>query len=237
MWQELLPTRTQIRRAHANTSYQPHMTDLEHVLILVFANHLPGMRRLLLTASAHRVPVCIFGLGAAKEISTTGRRMVSIPSDQATKWLNLPMALDAIERLVPTRPRYILLCDAFDSAVLRGGTAGPSRSRAPSSLETSLRAGALVLSVDCNSWPRCYRSAYEEDYEFRLCARTSTGACFPNVGALVGSSNAFRAIVPYMRMAASDYGMDDQDGICSLKTVLCVPLLRGSTKRCRSVAK
>lgn len=128
---------------------------------------------------------------------------------QRLKWAALPAALDAAARL-PAPPSLVLLCDGFDSAVLRGvQTTGASRIQLLAHL---LDTSTILVSTECNSWPRCYESAYEEDSEYKRCRALPSSSCFPNVGALLAPPSALRHLASIIQpMVAA--GVDDQDAI------------------------
>ena len=149
-----------ILRVHSTPG---HRLAVAAPIILAVATSVDENWPLGLSAALHGLPLAVVGLGQPGWSWTTGN---------AGK---LPLLLSALRQLHQLSPhRAVVVADATDTVVAN-----------PYSSSLLRRGDAVVVSGECNSWPRCYHRLYAQHAPHQRCLRR-WAACYPNSGAFVG---------------------------------------------------
>ena len=149
-----------ILRVHSTPG---HRLAADGPIILAVATSVDENWPLGLSAALHGLPLAVVGLGQPGWSWTTGN---------AGKLPLLRAALQQLHQLSPHRA--VVVADATDTVVAN-----------PYSSSLLRRGDAVVVSGECNSWPRCYRRLYAQHAPHQRCLRR-WAACYPNSGAFVG---------------------------------------------------
>ena len=149
-----------ILRVHSTPG---HRLAVDGPIILAVATSVDENWPLGLSAALHGLPLAVVGLGQPGWSWTTGN---------AGKLPLLRAALQQLHKLAPHRA--VVVADATDTVVAN-----------PFSSSLLRRGDAVVVSGECNSWPRCYRRLYAQHAPHQRCLRR-WAACYPNSGAFVG---------------------------------------------------
>lgn len=142
-------------------------------VILTVATSLPQAWPLGLSAALHGLPLVVIGLGQPGWTWRDGN---------ARKIGLVQSALRVLQRIVPARCCQAAYADATDTVV----------ANAPAVRRSNVDGGWLglrtvLLSAECNSYPRCYARQYQQQPSHRACLRRSP-TCYANSGMYMGGS-------------------------------------------------
>ena len=141
-----------------------------------------------LSASLHGVPLVIAGRGMRWQLET--------------KLDGVSRALQLLQATAPERP--VLFADGTDTVMARAAVADTHGATLRQLARSSRR---VLLSAECNSWPRCYTSNYSGHAAHAACRANRHPTCFPNSGAYLGSSTAMLRLLPELvRASAPGFG-------------------------------
>ena len=132
-------------------------------VLLTYASHLPPLWLLGLSAALHDVPLVVIGFG------------LEYSGDNQQKALGTMRAASVLRRVWPRT--VLLVVDSWDTIVVN-----PTRRAAAALRPVETEPGAVLLSTECNSWPRCYRADFSRDAELRRCLASPRRTCFVNGG-------------------------------------------------------
>ena len=140
-------------------------------VVLTYASQLPPFWLLGLSAALHDVPVVVVGFGASSY------------GDNSQKALGTMRAAAKLRGELDART-VLLVVDAWDTLVVNS-----PRRVAAELAQLADAEGSVLLSSECNSWPRCYRDALARDAELRECLAAPGRTCFVN-GGMYGATPA-----------------------------------------------
>lgn len=146
-------------------------------IIFTVATHLSEAWVLGLSAAQHGLPLVVAGLGLPGWSWHLGS------GGNVQKLAIARRALRVLHLLAPNVP--VIFADATDTMILNPPTA--SNSGWAASLQWLRASGGVLVSAECNSYPRCYRRLYARLAEHQACLR-AWSACYPNSGLYAGGS-------------------------------------------------
>ena len=149
-------------------------------VLVAFATALPPTWLLGASAAALEIPLVLIGLG----MPWGGMHNI------AQKFYAVRRAAQILRRLVPTAA--IIVADAWDTMVVNNVTG------ATAAVLSDIGAGRRILvSGECNSWPRCYAQELAQDSRSARCLAQPGSACFANSGMYAASAAALEdALLP-----------------------------------------
>ena len=131
--------------------------------------------RLGVSAALRGLPLIIVGLGLPSWDPSNQKENMRLPL--------MRRALRIVDAVAPDAK--VLVLDGMDTVV----------ANAPVLAKQSLPADTVLVSGECNSWPKCYYQQYvDRDPGHATCAR-ERGACYANSGAFFGRSAALLKLV------------------------------------------
>ena len=143
-------------------------------LVLTVATSLPEAWPLGLSAALHGLPLVVLGLGQDGWSWRDGN---------ARKIALVQSGLKRLQALVPRGCCQIVYADATDAVLANP----PAAVRWPQRAGTGLADDAVLLSAECNSYPRCYARQYRRQAAYLACSHRSA-TCFANSGLYAGGS-------------------------------------------------
>ena len=151
--------------------------------VLTYATVLPVDWLLGTSAARARVPLVLVGLGDAHVRS----RLF------ADKYTALLRAALVLAQAWPTTA--LVLADAWD--VVIANSLDHASAAARLAIDSVRRSERVLLSTECNSWPRCYRELFEADPGLSRCLKRAGHTCFSNGGLWMGSARTLAsAMIP-----------------------------------------
>ncbi len=151
--------------------------------VLTYATVLPVDWLLGTSAARARVPLVLVGLGDAHDRS----RLFT------DKYTALLRAARALAQAWPTTA--LVLADAWD--VVIANPLDRVSAAARHAVDSVRRSEHVLLSTECNSWPRCYRGLFEADPGLSRCLKRAGHTCFANGGLWMGSARTLAsAMIP-----------------------------------------
>ena len=160
------------------------------IAVLTYATELPVDWLLGASAARLRVPLVLVGLGS--------------PHDRSRLFTHKYTALLRAARVLADAwpATALVLSDAWDVVMANALDRSPAARRAVDAVRRSER---VLLSTECNSWPRCYRELFATDAGLRRCLGSAGRTCFVNGGLWMGSARTLSsAMIPELlrRMGA-----------------------------------
>lgn len=171
----------EISRCHnAIDKWQKLHAKLGPVAILTYLTDGAALSPWLLglSAAARGVPLVVAG---------NGRRWAGAA-------IKLPAARRAVQALAAHAPPDIavIFADGADTAI-----ANPVTRDTRATLRAfGARNDQVLVSGECNSWPKCYKDSYRRHTAFSTCRATRSPACYPNSGLYMGSA---RSLLRFLR--------------------------------------
>ena len=152
------------------------------VAVLTYLTDIENPWILGLSAAHHRVPL----VWAGKGMRWSG---VSV---------KLGAARRALQLLHAARPGIaVVFADGADTFV-----ANPLSSELAQRIQATAHQGRVLVSSECNSWPRCYSAEYARHSAFQMCRSRRTATCYPNSGAYAGGSGTLLDFLSALRSTA-----------------------------------
>ena len=133
------------------------------------------------SAAHHRIPLVVVG-----RLRRWGGVGVKLPAARR--------AVELLHAAAPTVP--LIFADGSDTLV-----ANPLASGAAPQLASP---STVLVSAECNSWPRCYAREYAEHATHAACKARGGRACFPNSGAYLGRPATLLGFLSRLERAAAD---------------------------------
>ena len=150
------------------------------VVIAAFATALPPQWLLGASAAMFGIPLVVIGLG----------RPWGGMQNIAQKFYAVRRSAQILRRLVPTAA--IIVADAWDTMVVNNVTGATA-----SMLADIGNSRRILVSGECNSWPRCYAEQLAQDSRSARCLTQPGAACFANSGMYAASAAALEdALLP-----------------------------------------
>lgn len=178
------PTVSDATRDAASAALLPLLERSSRIVLLTVMSSVREDWMLGVSAALHGIPIVIAGLGADEQA-------ISILGGSFGSWRTAltRTALHAVHAVAPAATVVVL--DGMDTVVSNAPTAH---------LAGNTRGRDVLVSAECNSWPKCFENEYlQRDPAHAECLR-SGGACYANIGVMQGRSAALLLLLDAMQV-------------------------------------